>query len=544
MTMNPDTYDIVAIGGGLGGLAVAAFAETKGLSCLIVEKSSLLGGVGSYSGGFVWAPLTKLATRESGHDDSYSEVDRYLDFVSGGSSSHSASMRQSFVANAAAAVDALSDDLGIAFELTNRPDHYYPTAAGSKSGGRTLEASISGSDLGEWRELLRGCPHWRIGLKQSEIEAAGGKRFAYDRLAGLFKERVAEDYLTMGPGLTGSLLKAAVVDGSAEAWVDATCVALIQEDGRVVGVEVDHAGKRRRILAQKGVVISTGSYGWSEDVALTEGVPGLAEQSPPVTHGDGLQLAGAVGAQIMRRGRAFLTLGFSSNSTLHPGTDVPMHHTIYDAIGFPHSVIVNSQGQRFGDETFYAEFTEQVRRYDSVSKSFPNYPCFLICDDRYRTEYWEHVRGDWPADDFVSASSISELATKLGIDPEGLSAEITRFNAGVDAEIDEWGRGSLAMAQRFFSGSSSSNATLGHISEAPLWAVRLELLGAGIYPIGLRIDEQAQVIGNSGSRIPGLFATGNATAYQEVGYGYEGGLANARNIAYSFAAVSAMSETP
>ena len=38
--------------------------------------------------------------------------------------------------------------------------------------------------------------------------------------------------------------------------------------------------------------------------------------------------------------------------------------------------------------------------------------------------------------------------------------------------------------------------------------------------------------------MPSLYATGNATAYTDVPFGYQDGLANARNITYAFTGVT------
>ena len=74
--------DVVCIGGGLGGLAAAVRARGLGLSVLVLERSSLLGGVAAFSGGRLWVPCSHLA-RLAGHDDDVDEAARYLDFTVG-----------------------------------------------------------------------------------------------------------------------------------------------------------------------------------------------------------------------------------------------------------------------------------------------------------------------------------------------------------------------------------------------------------------------------------------------------------------------------
>lgn len=49
-----EQFDVVCVGGGLGGLAAALSAQAHGLSALVLEKSSYVGGGAAYSGGLCW----------------------------------------------------------------------------------------------------------------------------------------------------------------------------------------------------------------------------------------------------------------------------------------------------------------------------------------------------------------------------------------------------------------------------------------------------------------------------------------------------------
>src|SRR5699024_5275380 len=77
------------------------------------------------------------------------------------------------------------------------------------------------------------------------------------------------------------------------------------------------------------------------------------------------------------------------------------------------------------------------------------------------------------------------------------------------------------------------------LETSPFYAVPLTILGVGLSTMGLDIDTHARVLRQDKSPIPGLYATGNAAATQELS-GYVTGLANARNYTYVFLAAEHM----
>ncbi|GEN48399.1 FMN-binding protein [Ligilactobacillus pobuzihii] len=58
-------YDVIIVGGGGAGLAAAAQAVSEGLSVLLCEKSGIVGGSTSYSGGVLQASDTKYQKKLS-----------------------------------------------------------------------------------------------------------------------------------------------------------------------------------------------------------------------------------------------------------------------------------------------------------------------------------------------------------------------------------------------------------------------------------------------------------------------------------------------
>jgi glycine/D-amino acid oxidase-like deaminating enzyme len=56
-TMQPLTVDVLVCGGGMSGMACAAFAAEAGAKVLVVEKQGVVGGSSNYSAGMLYAHL-------------------------------------------------------------------------------------------------------------------------------------------------------------------------------------------------------------------------------------------------------------------------------------------------------------------------------------------------------------------------------------------------------------------------------------------------------------------------------------------------------
>ncbi len=526
--------DFLCIGGGLGGLAGALRAAESGLDVVIVEKSPLIGGVAAYSGGVIWVGNNHLQ-QQAGADDNPADVAGYLQWVNRDGAPVDAELLDTFIRRAPEAVEYFAR-CGVAFTSTGLGDQYYPEAPGSKPGGRILEVTAAGAALGPWRDRSRSSPHFRLlGLTHAEVREAGGDLVAHSALADLRRGRQQDDVLTWGPGLAAGFAAAALTQRGVPIELGARCVELLTADGRVVGAVVETGDERVEIRARRGVLIATGSYGNAPWAADLEGLPEIFEASPPVLDGDAFSLVEPTAAARVRSGQAFTILGFESPDERHPGTDVPLHRELSRALGLPHSIVVNRSGRRFGDESFYGFLIRAIKEYDDDGR-FPNYPCYLIGDNRYRTRYQLGDTEEWPAN-VVQASRLEDLAAALGVDAGGLVAQVATFNETADDGDDPaFDRGTLPYSRlRAGDPAQSPNPNLGSLREPPFWGLPLKLLGTGIYSTGLLINGDAQVLSEDRRPIPGLYATGNAAAYVEQP-AYVGGLANARAITYGYLA--------
>ena len=528
--------DLLCIGGGLGGLAAALRGADAGLEVLVVEKSPLIGGVAAYSGGVVWVGNNHLQ-RQAGLDDSPAETYDYLRWVARDAGPFDADLLETFIRRAPEAVEYFAR-LGVTFTSTGLGDQYHPDAPGSKAGGRILEVTAPGSALGPWRHRFRSSPHFRLlGLTHDEVRRAGGDLVAGDVLADLHRQRREADLLTWGPGLSAGFAGAALVVRGVPILLEARCAELTRRGDRVGGAVLETENDRFEVRARRGVLIATGSYGNAPFAAELEGLPEIFEASPPVLDGDAFALAEPTGATRASAGQAFTIFGFESPTDHHPGTSLPLHRELSRALGLPHSIVVNAAGRRIGDESFYGFLLRAVKERDSTG-GFPNYPCYLIGDNRYRTRYRLGDGEEWPAN-LAQASNPADLAVTLGIHPDGLVDQVAAFNDGAEEGNDPaFGRGTLPYSRlRAGDPNQSPNPNLGPLTEPPFWGLPLKLLGTGIYSTGLLINSAAQVLAEDRRPIDGLYATGNAAAYTEQP-AYVGGLANARAITYAYLAAS------
>lgn len=528
-------YDLISVGGGLGGFVAALRAHELGLRPLILEKTNLLGGVAAYSGGSAWIPNTDIA-RAAGYDDTPQAAARYMDFLGDGKAVIDEQLRDAFLASGPEAIRFLTD-IGVPFHVTDTPDSAFPNGDGSKRAGRVLGVIFNGIELGRYQAMLRRSPYYpRPGISHMELNAAGSFRQAVADAAAELDERTRNDRLTFGGGLMASLIHAALLERGIECRTRSRALRLLADEGRVVGV-VFSREDGAEVTAHGAVMLATGSYGYAPFAAQLEGLPDFSEQAPPVGEGDALLLAGDVGAAVVRAGNGFCTIGFRSKR-FHPGTRIPMHLPLIGSVGLPHGIVVNQKGRRFGDESQHGTFMSAFRGtggYGGVR--FENWPAFWICDDEFRREGHEIMgaRDSWPGEDLVRSDTLAQLADALEIDRAGLESTVGRFNefatTGHDLDFD---RGAHAGFRPNRNEERLPNPSLGALTRPPFWGARVQILGAGMGSHGLRIDAKGRVLSWRGLPIEGLYATGNATAFTDHPFGYQDGLANARNITYAF----------
>src|SRR6201991_1193838 len=96
-----ETYDVIVIGAGAGGMTAAAVAAAEGLRVLVIEKTEFVGGTTAWSGGMGWVPANSKM-KQAGIEDSLSDAARYL--ASTVPEAENADLREAFLARGPEAV--------------------------------------------------------------------------------------------------------------------------------------------------------------------------------------------------------------------------------------------------------------------------------------------------------------------------------------------------------------------------------------------------------------------------------------------------------
>ena len=122
----------------------------------------------------------------------------------------------------------------------------------------------------------------------------------------------------------------------------------------------------------------------------------------------------------------------------------------------------------------------------------------------------------------TEADTLRELAVKLGIDPDGLEAQVEEFNKfAVDGTDPVFHRGESPWELYIQPRSDLPNRAIAPILDPPFigYNVRAGVFGTKGGPV---INADAQIVGMDGTPIPGLFGAGNAVA-SIFGAAYPGG---------------------
>jgi 3-oxosteroid 1-dehydrogenase len=538
------TVDVVVVGSGIGGFSAAIAAHDRGAKVLVLEKAPKLGGVSAYSGGEVFVPANHLQAAE-GLEDSPELGRRYLEFLAGGYAD--APLQRALLETASVAARYYQERAGVKWKIIKDfPDYHYPKAPGTVARGRYLETELfDGAVLGDWQKRTYLSPHMPNGITHDELFAWGGfvnvLRWDFSTMAKRFRR----DMRGFGPGMMAYFVKAAVLDRSILALLEAPACALVVENGAVVGVRAEHAGKSLLVRAKRGVVLAAGGYDWNPEVARWfELLPEWQSMVLPSVEGDAMTMGAEIGAAIAAVPAFNLGLffGYRIPGEEHEGR--PLWRGSWEG-GFPHAIWVNRAGTRFADESFYRDYLPKTRAWDGVKQEHPNFPPYLVFDQSYREKYplGTILPGqDFPSGLVESADTPRELARKLGIDGDGLERTIARFNEhareGVDPDFD---RGTYPWAAMMTGDHTRKNPNLGPLDKPPYHGLRLHVASVGVNAAGLRTNADAQVIHVRGRPIAGLYAAGNSAAPLDIGAGYQSGLANLRGMVFGYrAALHAM----
>lgn len=531
--------DLVSVGSGCGGLAAAVTAADHGSSAIVLERTDEVGGVTAYSLGEVWVPGNHLE-KDLGIEDSVESGFRYVKRLGMGYANDVAILNQSV--HAPEMLRYFEETIGLRMTvIRDCPDYYYGYSNDSLAEGRLLEVEpFAAEALGDWQSRTRVSPHVMYSLTHEDIFANGGSANIRNWDFTKMSERLAKDERCLGSGLVCYFVKGAI-DRDIRMHTGVEVTGLIGDGEKVVGVSALKDGAEIFVKANRGVVLAVSSYERNPAFAKSLGQQ-LDVQSVIMPEVDGahLRLAGKFGARVARVPDVTM-LGFRiPGEELQEG--VPLWRNAMAFAGLPHSIIVNKRGERFANEAFYRSLYFAVDAIDGGNQTHPNFPCWLVLDSQAREKYplASIMPGDeLPEETGVTASSIEELANRLGIDAEGLAATISKFNAYCEnADDPEFGRGSVIWGA-YMSGDRfhKPNPNLGPLLKPPFYGVPLSrLASSGIASGGIVVDEHCRAMGWDGEVIEGLYLAGNSVARLDNGAVMQSGMSNARGMTHGYLA--------
>ncbi|BBX17828.1 3-ketosteroid-delta-1-dehydrogenase [Mycolicibacterium duvalii] len=527
------SVDLLVVGSGTG-LAAALAAHELGLSVLVVEKTSLVGGSLARSGGAFWMPGNSILTA-AGSSDTQDYGRTYLDAVVDGDAP--IERAHAFVEHGPATIEMLCRTTPMKFQWAKGYSDYHPEAPGGSAVGRTCECRpfdtavlgdalarlrpgvmesdfpmpVTGADY-RWLNLMVRVP--RKSWPRILLRAAQG-------IGGLAMRR---RYAAGGQALAAGLF-AGVLDARIPVWTDAPVVDLLTEEGRVTGAIVARDGVKTQISARRGVVLAAGGFdhlmSWRHKFQSERLGEHLSLGGEGNT-GDGIRLGQDLGADTALMDQAWW---FPAFAPLPGGEPTVM----LAERSLPGCLLVEQTGQRFINEaTDYMTFGQELLRREQAGD--PVEAMWMVFDQRYRNSYLMAaelfprmpIPQSWYDAGIAHRSDdLDGLAARIGASPQTLLATISRFNdlarSGVD---DDFGRGASAYDRYYGDPTVTPNPNLRPLEKGPYYAVQVVLSDLGTCG-GLRADTRGRVLREDGPPIEGLYAIGN-TAANAFGKSYPG----------------------
>ncbi|PMR67508.1 FAD-binding dehydrogenase [Halomonas heilongjiangensis] len=524
-----DEVDLLVVGAGAGGMTAALVGSLEGLEVLLCEKTEMVGGITSTSGGTIWIPGTHLSV-EAGVPDTTEAAASFLDAVVGERGGDA--QRAAFLEAGPQVVEFLQSKTAVKLAAAQAHPDYIGNQPGEAYGGRALAPLPFDGRRLDKADFIRVRPprreflalggmmtarneidallHPLASLGNFRLAATTVLRYAFDRLRYPRGTR-----LVMGNALVAQLLYS-LRQQDVPLRFETRLVELVKEGDAVVGAIMAGPDGHRRIWARHGVVLATG--GIARHPRLRQQLyPEAARRyclAPETNTGDGVEMALAGGAA--------LTEGLDSPGLWMPcsilkrqdGTELMWPHIILDRAK-PGLIAVNSAGRRFVNESdSYHDFVMGMLRSPEQA---PDKPAHLICDRAFLDKYIlgmvfhgsRRLKPFLKAGYLIEGESPQALAGKIGVDPAALEQTLADYNR--DAERGEdpiFGRGTSAMNRFNGDPEQTPNPCVRPLGPGPYYALAVwpaDLASS----VGLKGDEDGRVLDADERPIHGLYACGN-----------------------------------
>lgn len=435
----PDTIqsEVVIIGGGGAGLAAAVSALQNGAKVTIVEKLGFLGGSTNVCGGAFNASDTRYQKALGIEDNPQKHFEQTM---KGGHN-------------------------------TNDPELVHYLADNAKDALLWLESMglVVNPKVGAATGALYQRSHYP--------DPAGGN--TYIRTL----EKALQQY-----------------QDKVQVLLNTKALGLIEENGRVVGVEAQNYGRKVRVMGSKGVIITTGGFGanieyrqkvntgiWKE-ANLDKNI-GCSNISV-AAQGEGLIMADKVNADLI----GLADIQVHPNGT--PGTGLMLDIKTSGR----NRLFINELGDRFVNEgaardvLSKAVFAQPNQTYWLVQNHlrYPDENAIDLLSGRKMKDMLEQGR-------VKKAKNLDELAKMINVDVNRLRASIEEYNRVARHEIPQ---------DKF--GFKANHTDDRPMTEGP-WYFAKKVPTIRHTMGGIRINTKAEVLDKNGKVIPGLYAAGEVT---------------------------------
>jgi len=307
--------------------------------------------------------------------------------------------------------------------------------------------------------------------------------------------------------------------------------------GEIIGVIAQSGKLEISCKAKRAVILTSGGYEYNKAMrkAFLEGpgAEGWAFYGSPDNTGDGIEMALAVGAGLMKTGKAAARI-ITAVPIRHHGLKMGL---ITDSVGSPNSIVVDSYGDRYvaeslitDDPSRYFSYKEAVK-FDITKLLYPRIPSWMIFDESMRakttvTSLAISTVGygfiPWTKDNMdainrgwiLNGNTFEELAAKIKAFPENrklmdaqkLSTTVARFNEFCKKGKDEdFGR---------------KASSLGPIEKPPYYALPLYPGGPNTKG-GIAANAKREVLDWKLNPIPRLYTAGEISSVLK--FVYQGG---------------------
>lgn len=521
--------DVVVLGAGGAGMSAAVYAAIAGAKVVLVESTGHVGGTTAYSAGTTWIPGTLLGATVN-PNDSLADAARFLDAAVGERSDRA--LRAALLENGPPAVATMESHSHLKYRA--RPFHpdYLSELPGSTTCGRALEPlPFDGRLLGDLFPLVRPpIPEFTVlkGMMVDRDDIGHLMNFRRSFKSLVYTTRILARHvldrlrhprgtrLLMGNALIGRLLLS-LKERGVTLLTHTQATRLERGADGVSHVTLQQGGVTRTLRVRGGVILASGGFNRHPQRRAAM-LPGIAEAwcpGAPGHTGSAHDLAVAAGAGY---GEGALSPSFWAPVSLRKradGSTAVFPHFVFDRAK-PHMVTVDQQGDRFLNEsTSYHLFGIAMQQANATARCIPAY---LITDAQGLRKYglgMVRPRGMGLAaalaDGYVTtATTLAELAARLGLPAERLQRSIATLNAFAKTGVDaDFGRGTtLYQRANGDAAWTGPNPSLGPIEVAPFYAVKLYPGDIGA-ATGLRTDAAARVLDAQRAPIPGLYAVGN-----------------------------------